>query len=146
MVDLDTVLATLEDSGVRQIGADVRDVVNAAERLQLKVWRVDIASANGKKDMLDALATAMSFPGHFGANWDALVDCLRDLSWAGTPRGYVIVIEKCQRFHADHREIFDIATDCLAEASAFWLDQGRPFWVLLSGPAGWDSGFASIGN
>ena len=144
MMNLETLLMMLEETGVRQVGADFREVVTAAERMQLKVWRVDIAHAHGKKDFLGAMAAALGFPEHFGGNWDALVDCLRDLSWVGESRGYVIVLEKCRHFHAEHREEFDTATDCLAEAGAFWRDQGRPFWVLLSGPSGWDSGFETL--
>lgn len=34
-----------------------------------------------KQELLSALASAGCFPGHFGGNWDALEDCLRDLSW-----------------------------------------------------------------
>lgn len=31
--------------------------------------------------LFDALQRALSLPGYFGRNWDALADCLRDLSW-----------------------------------------------------------------
>lgn len=34
-----------------------------------------------KAELLATLAEAGRFPGYFGRNWDALQDCLRDLSW-----------------------------------------------------------------
>src|SRR5205814_1896101 len=34
-----------------------------------------------KAELLAALASAGRFPDYFGGNWDALQDCLRDLSW-----------------------------------------------------------------
>lgn len=41
-----------------------------------------IPSGIGSKTaLLGALASAGSFPEYFGGNWDALEDCLRDLSW-----------------------------------------------------------------
>jgi hypothetical protein len=33
--------------------------------------------------MYDELAASLQFPPSFGANWDALRDCLADLSWLG---------------------------------------------------------------
>lgn len=36
-----------------------------------------------KEALLAALAESGHFPGYFGHNWDALQDCLRDLSWIG---------------------------------------------------------------
>lgn len=38
-------------------------------------------SVSSKSDLLGLLAEGLSFPEGFGANWDALFDCLRDLSW-----------------------------------------------------------------
>jgi RNAse (barnase) inhibitor barstar len=37
-----------------------------------------------KLSTLDAIAAALSFPGYFGRNLDALYDCLTDLSWLPT--------------------------------------------------------------
>ncbi|HVV09339.1 barstar family protein [Amycolatopsis sp.] len=37
-----------------------------------------------KLSTMDAIAAALSFPGYFGRNLDALYDCLTDLSWLPT--------------------------------------------------------------
>ncbi len=34
-----------------------------------------------KTDLIELVARALDVPDYFGANWDALDDCLRDLSW-----------------------------------------------------------------
>ena len=34
-----------------------------------------------REQLFDALTRALKLPGHFGRNWDALDECLRDLSW-----------------------------------------------------------------
>jgi len=34
-----------------------------------------------KSELFACLARGLSFPDYFGSNWDALVDCLSDLSW-----------------------------------------------------------------
>lgn len=47
----------------------------------------DIAS---KRQLLQAYYDAMELPGYFGFNWDALSDCLRDLSWIDSHRVIII--------------------------------------------------------
>jgi Barstar (barnase inhibitor) len=36
---------------------------------------------NNKKELLEALRSSLNLPQYFGYNWDALYECLRDLSW-----------------------------------------------------------------
>jgi RNAse (barnase) inhibitor barstar len=58
----------------------------------------DIAS---KQSLLSTLAQQLVFPDYFGWNWDALEECIRDLSWL--PAGEVVLI------HADVPLLNDIA-------------------------------------
>ncbi|MFM9971348.1 MAG: barstar family protein [Burkholderiales bacterium] len=132
-------LADVAKCGVYQLNQDVRQLAQAANDAGLKVWRVDIGHAHDKKDFLASLAKALDFPQTFGGNWDALADCLRDLSWV-EGKGYVVILEKSKHFHAAHQEEFDIAIDILAEAAEYWKSEGRPFWGLIGGPEGWISG------
>src|SRR5215510_6367496 len=39
-------------------------------------------STNGKQQLLAQIAAGLAFPDYFGENWDALIDCLSDLSWS----------------------------------------------------------------
>lgn len=39
------------------------------------------AGIETKKQLLDALDANLGFPEYFGSNWDALWDCICDLSW-----------------------------------------------------------------
>lgn len=43
-----------------------------------------------KAELLAVFASAGRFPDYFGSNWDALLDCLLDLSWIGA-RNVIIV-------------------------------------------------------
>ncbi len=51
------------------------------------------AAARGKQKLLGALATRLRFPRYFGNNWDALEECLGDLSWLGELSRVTIVHE-----------------------------------------------------
>jgi len=51
------------------------------------------AAARGKEKLLGALAGKLRFPSYFGHNWDALDECLRDLSWQA-PRGRVVIVHE----------------------------------------------------
>jgi len=43
--------------------------------------RIDLAGCTDKATLLARFAAALHFPDWFGHNWDALSDCLTDLSW-----------------------------------------------------------------
>lgn len=45
-----------------------------------------------KAALLEALSVALRLPDYFGGNWDALDECIRDLSWL--PSGNVVLRHK----------------------------------------------------
>ena len=145
MIAMGRLLADAGRSGVYHLNRDAHELAQAAAAADLAVWRVDIGHAHGKEDFLRQLAAALGFPQSFGGNWDACVDCLRDLSWiADGTQGYVVILEKSKHFSAAHREAFDEAIGVLGEAADFWREQGKPFWGLIGGPDGWDSGIPPL--
>lgn len=48
------------------------------------------ADVSSKEQLMLVLEEALRFPDYFGRNWDALSDCLRDLSWL--PPGRVSLV------------------------------------------------------
>ena len=63
--------------GVRS--ADSSAAAQAGSRR--RTVRLDGESVGTRERLLAALARTLSFPSYFGGNWDALEECLRDLSW-----------------------------------------------------------------
>ena len=153
MSALSTLLANPVQAGVFQLTREARDVARAAEEARLACFLVDIGHAHDKGDFLKKMAQTLRFPDWFGNNWDSLADCLKDLSWleedagaaANAPRqGYVLVLEKSKHFGAAHRHEFEEAMDLLGEVADYWRIQKKPFWTLIGGPEGWNSGWPEM--
>ena len=108
------------------------EIVDAALGSALRVSRIDLTGAIDKQALMQRIAGALQFPTWFGANWDALEDCLGDLTWSKAG-GHVLLFEGARNLPADERGIL---LDILASAAANWMERGRPFFaVFLDGPA-----------
>jgi len=133
-VDLRTILADPDHGGAYFI--DLRDgdaMAQTASGLDFAVMRVDLAGCADKADLMARLAKAGGFPPGFGANWDALSDVLRDMSWRSAP-GYVWLIENAEDWRDAHMEDFDTLLEILNEAAFEWAHEDVAFWALLPFP------------
>ncbi|MEY4592579.1 MAG: hypothetical protein RIR18_1474 [Pseudomonadota bacterium] len=79
---------------------------------------------------LKALGQALSFPEHFGANFDALYDCLCDASVINSAN-LVLIFEQATRWPEEER---DTLIAVLQAVSDEWREQNRGFWVLFNAP------------
>lgn len=73
-----------------------------------------------KAELLTALATHLSFPEGFGHNWDALLDCLRDLSWIADQK--VVLVHQDLPL-ADHRAEQDTYLEILQSVLDDWHNE-----------------------
>ena len=79
------------------------------------------ASIRSKQKLLRILADELRLPDYFGHNWDALEECLRDLSWL--PEGNVQIRHRdlpLSPGSQDRRTYLEI----LRTAAAFWSKSG----------------------
>jgi hypothetical protein len=76
-----------------------------------------------KGTLLAQLAEAGRFPDYFGHNWDALAECLCDLSWL--PEGPVCIEHEGLPL-ADDPESLSVYNGILSEAVAATADSPRP--------------------
>ncbi len=119
-------------SGVYRLPEGATWLARASKANGFAFWRVDLAAVRDKSGLLTALALALDFPDWFGGNWDALQDCLGDLSWKTSP-GYVLVVEHCQDIAKHAPADFATLLDLLAAAGDGWREQRIPFWVFVGG-------------
>ena len=83
-----------------------------------------------KEKLLREIATALRFPDWFGQNWDALEDCLTDLSWLAAD-GYVLLFED-----ARPGDDFGVLVDVLRSSAEHWKGRGKRFFALFVDPHG----------
>jgi RNAse (barnase) inhibitor barstar len=105
-------------------------VLEVAGEAGLDVIALSLAEARGKEDLMKTLAEVLGFPDWFGANWDALEDCLSDLSWREAP-GWVLVFRDSD---ALPRDDLGVLLEVLRSAAQFWAGRGRPFFAVFIDP------------
>jgi RNAse (barnase) inhibitor barstar len=140
---LEQLLKDKDRAGVYLAGPDTRLIAEAAQAAGLALWRIDIGRVHDGKDFTGLVAKALDFPEWFGGNWDALEDCLGDLSWHPAP-GYLLLLEHAKHFGAGHKQEFVTAVEVLEGVAQYWQEQGKPFWAIVSGPEGWNADLPAL--
>jgi len=111
-------------SGVYR-AARADEVVDATRGSTLLVARIAFAE---KEELLKNIAAALAFPDWFGHNWDALEDCLTDLSWREAP-GHVLLFE-----NAEPGDDLGVLLDILRSSAEWWTGRGKPFFAVFVDP------------
>ena len=106
-------------------------VSHAAHEAKLKYLSVDLANADSKSALMDALARGFGFPAHFGHNWDALADCLEDDHFLAKP-GAVARLTHTGPFHRAHPADWTTLEEILGEAVEYWKERHIAFWVVMA--------------
>ena len=120
-------LSDVSKSGVYRT-ARGDDILQATQASALQVARIDLVGA-GREALLARIAKALSFPEWFGGNWDALEDCLADLSWSKAA-GHVLLFEGKADLPADD---LGILVDILASVAAARAERKRSFFAVFVG-------------
>lgn len=128
------VVKNRDAAGVYRLAGDapLDEIVKKVRELGYAVFLIEGDAIRDKDDFLASIARTLQFPPYFGANWDALEDCLTDMSWIEGD-SFVIVCTSLNRFSSQHPRDFATALDIFKDAGAFWKSQGGGFFVLLAG-------------
>ena len=105
-------------SGVYRVKAS-----GAIDEVMPRAVQIDLKSG----DALRAMAQALRFPDWFGGNWDALEDCLADLSG----ENHVLVF---RNWHAISSDDLGVLIDVLRSTAEYWSGRGKPFFAVLVDP------------
>ena len=105
--------------------ADPRAAAAEARRAgKLVVWIP--CTVRSKEKLFGLLSKALRFPNYFGGNWDALEECLRDLSWLPDNASITIVHERLPFGEGENRQIY---LEILQSASH--RTDGRSLQIIL---------------
>jgi RNAse (barnase) inhibitor barstar len=127
----------LFDGPPRDLDHRIRQIDNAPGELPGRVLRG--TRMRDEQGVVSEFAAALQFPHYFGANWDALNDCVTDLLWMGEP-GVVLGITDASQLLADEPRRLDTLVEILVDAREYWRypvvknclrDTPQPFTLIL---------------
>jgi RNAse (barnase) inhibitor barstar len=128
-------LSNLPAQAVLPLGAyRLADLERQAAAADQRWLHADCVQATDKAGVMSALAQGFSLPAYFGANLDALYDCMTDLEPLPGARqpGLVLVIEglpEASGFDAEQR---DALLDVFRDAADDFFDRQIAFRVFYS--------------
>ena len=123
-------LGVAADAGVREWAGAPDAIKDASSAAHLKFHAVDLHGVDSKSALLAALAKGLKLPDHFGSNWDALADTLEDDDWLGK-HGVAIAVRHSAPYRKAHAADWETLADILGEASEYWQERHKPFWVFV---------------
>lgn len=129
--DLVARMRDVANAGAYAIEGEDREAFEVAAReLGFATTTIDLAGCVDRTAVIQRLAIALAFPAWFGGNWDALADCLADLSWRPAA-GYLLLLDNAGAWRGSSPEDFAVLIDILAEAAARWAIDDIPFWAVV---------------
>ena len=99
--------------------ADAEELRAELVALGVFVAALKLTSADTEHDVLRLLAHAGHFPLYFGANWDAVDDCLFDVEAFGDVRGFVLLVSCAAAAGVDR------LAEAITAAAPHWAGAGR---------------------
>ena len=145
MDTLSKILSKAKLSGVYRPAQAPDEIARAAKTAKLYIVKLDLRTVQGKSEFLARLAKALKCPPYFGMNWDALNDCLTDLSWLDD-EGWVVILINGQDFTAKNQNDFNTAIDVFQAAAEYWRSHAKPFWIFVYGDKDWNPGLPELGK
>ena len=110
------------------------EVANAVQHAKWNPLMLDGRTVTSEEQFLDAIAAICAFPSGSERNWDALANCLTDLSWLGPARGFLLLYDGWGMLARTEPEAWSAARSVFEDTCENWAATQTPFAVLLRGP------------
>lgn len=111
---------------------EAKKVHAAAKKGKFAFFHVDGRNVQRKEQLMNAIATALDLPGHFGHNWDALEESLTDLDGIDA-QGYLLLYDHIDGLASAHPDQFETLLEILKDAVKSWRDDDTAMIVVLAG-------------
>jgi RNAse (barnase) inhibitor barstar len=132
---LDWDLGQVDHNGVYPVAQDsLAALAHAAVQAGGVLAHIDLTGCAGKAELLARIGEALEFPDGMGRNWDALADCLGDLSWL-PGSGYTLLFAGGNDLYQANEDAFATLVDILNGIAAVWQQQQVPFQAFIALPA-----------
>jgi RNAse (barnase) inhibitor barstar len=120
--------------GVHFLDAHVepRKLQALARKAGFAFFHLEGKTIERKEQLMNAMATALSLPSHFGHNWDALEECLGDMEGV-EGKGAVLYYDHIDGLLAAHPDQFETLVEIVRDAVEAWKEDGTAMVVILSG-------------
>ena len=124
-------LSNPQRAGIYYLPATRRSAIeHAARQLHFTRRHLEITPEMSIGSVLAKIGEVLHFPDWYGANLDALHDCLTDPECLpGT--GHVLTVSGCEHLLASAPDDFAALLEALAAAIDDLRETGIPLWVLL---------------
>lgn len=96
----------------------------------LNIFSIDATRIHAKKDLLSAVAREFRFPSYFGGNWDALDECLRDLSWL-EKKASILLVRHADALWRNHAFQAGKLCEIWLSAAEEWARENVPFHLIF---------------
>jgi RNAse (barnase) inhibitor barstar len=111
---------------------EAKKIQAAAKKAKFAFFHVDGRNVQRKEQLMNAIATALDLPGHFGHNWDALEESLTDLDGIDA-QGYLLLYDHIDGLATAHPDQFETLVEILKDAVQSWRDDDTAMIVVLAG-------------
>lgn len=102
---------------------------------QVRAMVLDLTGVTDRGMFMDRCTDQLHLPDWFGRNWDALADCLTDLSWCPADDGRRLWVRGWQEYAAEMPREWRIVKDVLRDAELFWRGSDTELTVVLDDAA-----------
>jgi RNAse (barnase) inhibitor barstar len=111
---------------------DAKSVARAAKAAGFHYFHIDGRNIARKEQLMNAMATALDLPPHFGHNWDALEECLNDMEGAEGD-GFVIHYDQVDALAQGHASELQTLVEIFRDSVESWREDGTAMVVLMTG-------------
>jgi RNAse (barnase) inhibitor barstar len=109
---------------------DLSAMTPALQDYDMRLFHLSALDIETKEQLFDSIAIAMEFPDYFGRNWDALIDCLRDMSWVSAS-GYVLAVYGAEQFWRRQERLAGAFVEVWLFVAEFWGKHEKPFHLVF---------------
>ena len=100
--------------------------------IEQKIITMDGAKIKNESDLYEVMSEALNFPDYYGKNYNATIDCLRDMNiWMESETGWILIVENAKQLaQADFMTMGDLIriwTFCAQE----WAEEKKIFYLVF---------------